>query len=305
MEIYRNLSRICETKRNVDLREYCSIKIGGMGRFVCFPKTVSQVKKLIMFLTKTKVKYYVLGNGTNIIFEDVGYSGVLICLKKMNRVVIKNENVSAYAGANLFYLNQLCAYAGLSGLEFSYGIPGSVGGAVCMNAGAFGGEMKDVVKFVWVLKNGRVQKLKSEELKFGYRTSILQKNKMIVLKVQFRLKQESKDNLGQNIAKNNNILQNMQQILQKRLTSQPYGTLNAGSIFKKTHNESAGKYIDKLGLKGVTIEHIQISQIHANFFINLGGATSKNMHKVIDITKEKVQNEFGVILEQEVIFVGD
>lgn len=302
MNYYRILSKICKTRKNVNLKDYCSIKIGGVGKYVCFPKTVRQVKKLIKFLSITKIKYYILGNGTNIIFKDSGYSGVLICLKNMNRINLKNGKVSAYAGANLFYLNQICAKAGYSGLEFSYGIPGTIGGAVCMNAGAFGGEIKDIVKYVWVLKNGKVQKLSKKDLNFGYRTSVLQNSKMIVLKVQLQLKQTFDK---QNVTQNDQILQKMQQIMQKRLQTQPYGTLNAGSIFKKTRNESAGKYIDKLGLKGVKIEHIQISQIHANFFINLGNATSENLHKVINLTKEKVKKEFGIILEQEVIFVGD
>lgn len=303
MNYFYLLSKICDTKQNVNLQKYCSIKIGGIGKYVCFPKTIRQVKKLFNFLENNKINYYILGNGTNIVFEDSGYSGVLICLKKLNKVYFKNNKVTVYAGANLFYLNQLCLKANYSGLEFSYGIPGTVGGAVCMNAGAFGGEMKDIVKYVWVLKNGRVVKLQKKDLEFGYRTSILQKNKkIIVLKVQLCLTQE---NICENTTQNNKILQKMQEIMQKRLKSQPYGTLNAGSIFKKTQNESAGKYIDKLGLKGVKIEHIQISQIHANFFINLGKATSKNLHNVIDLTKEKVQNKFGIILEQEVIFVGD
>lgn len=302
MNYYRILRKICNTRENVNLKDYCSIKIGGVGRYVCFPRTVRQVKKLAKFLIKTKTKYYILGNGTNIIFEDGGYSGVLICLKNMNRIIIKNGKVSAYAGANLFYLNQICANGGYSGLEFSYGIPGTIGGAVCMNAGAYGKEMKDIVKYVWVLKNGTVQKLSKKDLNFGYRTSILQNSKMIVLKVQLKLKQIKGIH---KTTQNDQILQKMQQIMQKRLQTQPYGTLNSGSIFKKTQNESAGKYIDKLGLKGVKIEYIQISQIHANFFINLGNATSENLHKVINLTKEKVKKEFGIILEQEVIFVGD
>lgn len=295
MDIFNKLKCICETKVNVSLKDYCSIKIGGVGKFVCFPKSVRQVKRVINLLNSYNIQYYILGNGTNIVFEDAGYSGVLISLKKLKRIIIKGNKLSAYAGASLFYINQLCAKCGLSGLEFSYGIPGTVGGAVTMNAGCFGGEIKDVVSYVWVLHNGKIKKLTSSDMHFGYRNSIVLSSNMVVLKVQFKLKQKPEAL----------ILEKMQGNMQKRLSTQPYGTLNAGSIFKKTKNESAGKYIDKLGLKGGIIGDIQISTKHANFFINLGNGSSKDLHLLIDQTKEKVYNIFSESLEQEVIFVGD
>lgn len=295
MDILKKLKCICETKVNVSLKDYCSIKIGGVGKFICFPKSVRQVKRVINLLNRYSIQYYILGNGTNIVFEDAGYSGVLVSLKKMKRINVKGENLCAYAGASLFYINQLCAKCGLSGLEFSFGIPGTVGGAVRMNAGCFGGEIKDVVSYVWVLVNGRIKKLTKREMHFSYRSSIISASNTIVLKVQFKLKRKIEAL----------ILEKMQGNMQKRLSTQPYGTLNAGSIFKKTKNESAGKYIDKLGLKGVIIGDIQISPKHANFFINLGNGSSKDLHLLIDQTRQNVYNSFGESLEQEVIFVGD
>lgn len=295
MRIYKKLSRICECKKNESLKNYCSIKIGGQAKYVCFPKTIRQLKKIIFFVNKLHIKYYVLGNGTNIVFEDNGFNGVIICLKKLNRINISQNYISCYAGANLFYVNQVCAKCGLSGLEFSYGIPGTIGGAVAMNAGAFGGEMKDIVKYVWVLKNNRVKKLKASALEFNYRHSNILNSNQIILKVSFKLQKNDVIKI-QELQKNN---------LQKRLNTQPYGTLNSGSVFKKIENESAGKYIDKLGLKGVKIGDIQISTKHANFFINVGNATSDDLHKAINYASEKVKKEFGLCLQQEIIFVGE
>lgn len=295
MKLFKKLCKICKCKRNENLSQYCSIKIGGNAKYVCFPKSVRQVKKLVCFLSKNKIKYYILGNGTNTIFEDGGFNGAVICLKKLNKVFVKGNAITAYAGANLFYVNQLCAKNSLKGLEFSYGIPASVGGAISMNAGAFGGEMKDVVKSVLVLQNGHVKMLTNQQIKFSYRHSCVRNSNLIVLRVCFKLSFGTKEE----------IEKKQKEIMQKRLDTQPYGTFNAGSIFKRTENESAGKYIDKLGLKGVTIGNIQISHVHANFFINLGGATSEDLHKAISFAKQKVLLEYGINLHEEVIFVGD
>ena len=295
MKLFKKLCKICKCKRNENLSQYCSISVGGIAKYVCFPKSVRQVKKLVCFLSKNRIKYYILGNGTNTVFEDGGFNGVIICLKKLNKVFVNGNIIRAYAGASLFYVNQLCAKNALKGLEFSYGIPASVGGAITMNAGAFGGEMKEVVKSVLALQNGHVKRLTNQQMKFSYRHTCVQSSNLIVLRVCFKLSFGAKEE----------IEKKQKEIMQKRMASQPYGTFNAGSIFKRTENESAGKYIDKLGLKGVTIGNIQISHVHANFFINLGGATSADLHKAISFAKQKVLLEYGINLNEEVIFVGD
>lgn len=295
MSLFKSLSKICRCKQNQNLKGYCSIKIGGVARFVCFPNSIQSLKKLLLFLNKRKIKYFILGNGTNVVFEDNGYSGVVVCLKKLNKVKIKNIIVTAYAGASLFYVNSLCQQNGLGGLEFSYGIPGTIGGACAMNAGAFGKDISQVIEKVLVLCNGKVKWLKKEQLQFSYRNSRIKKQNMIVLKARFKLSFNGKEQIAL-------IMQN---IMQTRLNLQPYDKPSVGSIFKKAKNESAGKYIDKVGLKGVTIGGIQISPKHANFFVNNGEASSNDLHRAMKLATTKVKEEFGVNLEPEIIFVGE
>lgn len=297
--LFKSLCRICQTKQNQDLKTYCTIGIGGVGKYVCFPKSVGQVKKLVNFLNKKDIKFFILGNGSNVVFEDSGYSGVLICLTKLNKIYFREQKLTAYSGVNLFVLNNFCLQKSLTGFEFSYGIPASVGGAVFMNAGAFGKEMADVVKSVWVLDKNRIKKLCVKQLDYSYRHSAFMKGgkyqNAIILKAELKLKSGESEK----------IKETQQEILNKRLQSQPYGTKNAGSIFKKIGENGAGKIIDKMGLKSVTIGDIQISPVHANFFVNLGKATSLDLHSTIRFVKNKVKNEMGEILQEEIIFVGD
>lgn len=295
MDIFFKLNKICETKQNVCLKSLCSIHIGGVGDYVCYPSSIKQLKKIIKFVNKAKIKYYVIGNGTNIIFEDCGFSGVIICLRKMCASKVKGTIIYAEAGLNLFALNYICKTEGLGGLEWSYGIPASVGGAVCMNAGAYNYEMKDFIKDVWILKNGKVKKIANTKMGFEYRTSAIKNSVHVVLKASFKLKKE--DSLK--------IEEKQKQIFAYRKCCQPYGTYNSGSIFKKTDGISAGKTIDKLGLKNVKIGDIQISPIHANFFINLQNGKSEDLHKLINFVKCEAKQKEGVILEEEVIFVGN
>ncbi len=295
MEIYNKLSKICKTKENVNLKNMCSMHIGGVGKYVCYPHNVKQLKKLNKFLIKNHIEHFIVGNGTNIIFEDGGYFGVLICLKEINKVKIKKRKVFADAGVNITALGGMLASNGLSGLEWAYGIPGTVGGAVIMNAGAYGVEIKNVVKNIWVLRRGRVKKIKAKKAHFDYRNSIFKHNGDIILKAGFNL-----------IYGDPAVIQKKQnELLAYRKVCQPYGTFNAGSIFKKTINGSAGKTIDKQGLKSVKIGDMRISEKHANFFINQGNATSEDLHKLINYVKSKVKEETGVILEEEIIFVGN
>lgn len=290
-----SLKEICETQENVNLKNMCSMHIGGNGNLVCFPKNEKEIKYLVKFLNKTNQKYYILGNGTNTIFEDGGVKDVIICLKKMKGYKIKGKNIIADAGLNLFIFNNICKQNSLGGMEWSYGIPASVGGAVCMNAGAFGGEIKDFVEYALVLRDGRVKRIKSKNMGFGYRKSSILNSNDILIKACFKLK---KDDI-------NNIEREQKRILEHRKSIQPYGFFSAGSIFKKANHESAGKIIDKLGLKSVKIGDIEISPVHANFFVNLGNGTSKDLHKLIDYVKDIALKTENVNLEEEVIFVGE
>jgi len=293
MEIFEDLFKICECKRDVNLKTLCTIGIGGVGDLACFPKSVKELKNILKFLNKKKVGYFVVGNGSNIIFDDKGFRGVVIVLKKMCGVKVKDRYVLADAGLGLFALNYICKTEGLGGMEWSYGIPASVGGAVFMNAGAYGGEIKDHLKCVWTIKDGKIKKYEAEELEFGYRKSPFQNTGEIIIRVLFAFeKKEPKE-----------IEKRQNEIFAYRKCCQPYEFRSAGSIFKRANGESAGKTIDKLGLKNVKIGQIQISEKHANFFVNLGGGTSEDLKALIKQTKQVVKEKVGIELEEEVIFV--
>lgn len=295
MEIYSKLSKICDTKENVNLKTMCSMHIGGVGDYVCYPKTIKQLSRLVNYLNTNKLEYFVVGNGTNIIFEDGGYSAVLICLKKMDNFVVGKKTIVAEAGLGLFAFNFACRVHGLGGMEWSFGIPATIGGAVAMNAGAYGHEISEFVKNVWVLKDGKIQKYTAKQMGFKYRKSRVLIDGGIIVKASFCLKVKSTSEIEQ--------LQN--QIFAYRKCCQPYGTYNAGSIFKKSNGISAGKTIDKLGLKSVKIGDIQISDKHANFFINLGNGKSADLHKLIETTKAIVKSQENIDLEEEVVFVSN
>lgn len=289
------LKKICITYSDVNLKSLCTIHIGGIGKYVCYPQNIQELKKLIKYLNKKQVSYFVLGNGSNIVFEDGVNEEVIICMKKLTNYTIKNENVIADAGINLFALNFFCKENALEGLEWSYGIPGTLGGAVYMNAGAFGYEIKDFVKCAWVLQNEKTKKIMAGDMGFGYRETSFMKNGAIILKVKLCFKNGVKEE----------IEQRQKYYITQRKCLQPYGEYSAGSVFKKSNGISAGKIIDKLGLKGVKIGDIEISNKHANFFVNLGNGTSEDLHKLISNVKEEVKNKENINLEEEIVFVGN
>ena len=295
MNLYSLLKKICQTKCNVNLKSLCSIKIGGIGRYVCYPNSAKQLKKLLFVLNQIKKQYYIIGNGTNVIFNDGIRDFVLVCTKRINKLYIKQNQVCVYCGLGLFSLNTQLQKHGLGGLEWSYGIPGSVGGATIMNAGAFEHDMSQFVKRVLVLSaSGKYKMLLVKNLNYGYRTSILKNSNVVVIKTILSLYKQNKKV----------IKTNQEQYMLKRKQCQPYNMPSCGSIFLKTVDGSAGKTIDKLGLKGVKLGGVQISTKHANFFVNVNvkNASSEDMHSLIDLAKNMAKKQ-GIILNEEVIFI--
>ncbi|MBO7527924.1 MAG: UDP-N-acetylmuramate dehydrogenase [Clostridia bacterium] len=295
MNLYSLLKKTCQTKCNVNLKSLCSIKIGGIGRYVCYPNSAKQLKKLLFVLNQIKKQYYIIGNGTNVIFNDGIRDFVLVCTKRINKLYIKQNQVCVYCGLGLFSLNTQLQKHGLGGLEWSYGIPGSMGGATIMNAGAFEHDISQFVKNVLVLTtSGKYKMFLVKNLNYGYRTSILKNSNMVVIKTTLSLyKQDNKV-----------IKTNQEQYMLKRKQCQPYDMPSCGSIFFKTVEGSAGKTIDKLGLKGVKLGGVQISTKHANFFVNVNvkNASSEDMHSLIDLAKNMAKKQ-GIILNEEVIFI--
>ena len=282
-------------KPNEKLSYHCTMRVGGNAQFYLEPKTIKQLLKVVKECQKNNIKYFILGNGSNVIFCDKQFKGVVICTKLLKKVKIKKNTIIAECGANLFAINYMLQQNNLGGMEWSYGIPGTVGGAVCMNAGAYGAQMKDVVTKVQIYDGKKIRTLKNKQIEFTYRDSLIKRKQFLVVKVWIKLKFENKEK----------IKENQTYYFNRRKLSQPLETYNCGSVFKALNGVSAGKIIDNLGLKGVKLNGAQISKLHANFIVNLGNATSEDVKELINLIKHKVKEQTGIDLEEEIIFVGD
>lgn len=287
--------KVYNYKPNEKLSYHCTMRVGGNAQFYLEPKTIKQLLKVVKECQKNNIKYFILGNGSNVIFGDKQFKGVVICTKLLKKVKIKKNTIIAECGANLFAINYMLQQNNLGGMEWSYGIPGTVGGAVCMNAGAYGGQMKDVVTKVQIYDGKKIRTLKNKQIEFTYRDSLIKRKQFLVVKVWIKLKFENKEK----------IKENQTYYFNRRKLSQPLETYNCGSVFKAVNGVSAGKIIDNLGLKGVKLNGAQISKLHANFIVNLGNATSEDIKELINLIKHKVKAQTGTDLEEEIIFVGD
>ena len=276
------------------MKKHTSFKIGGNADVLFLPKNKSDVIKVINFCTKNNIKYFVMGNGTNLLVSDSGFRGVVIKInKKMNAVKInyKKKEIWAEAGILLSILAKHALENNFSGMEFASGIPGTLGGAICMNAGAYGHEIKDIFVSAEVLYKNKIKIM--DDLKFDYRSSLIDKN-CIVLSAKIKLidgnYKEIKDRMNEY-----NI---------KRKNSQPVEFFNAGSTFKRPKNNFAGKLIMEAGLSGYTIGGACVSKKHCGFIINLGNATAKNVLDLISYIKKIVYEKFGLQLEEEIKFLS-
>lgn len=286
-----------EKKENVDLKDYSTIKIGGMAKIIVFPRDINELQKILKIIKKNNQKYIIFGNGSNILFSDKYFDGVVVSLKNINHIEKKGKNVYVGAGVNLFSLNMTLADIGLSGLEWSYGIPASMGGFVIMNGGCFEHEIGQFVEEVLVLKDDKLEILKKENLSFEYRNSSLKKEKYIVLSVKLQLFKE----------KTQKIREKMQFFYDKKKISQPCEMPSLGSVFKRIVGEETiypAKIIDNLGLKGVRINGAEISKKHAGFIVNVGGATCQDVLSLIKFVEERL-SQVGVFPEREIIVLQD
>lgn len=279
------------------LAAHTTFKIGGPAAFWCAPQDEEQLQHTLALCRSTGVRVYLLGNGSNTLFSDEGFDGAVVDLRGLTPAVTENpkkETVLLTAGAGMT-LGRLCAEAqqrGLSGLEFACGIPGTVGGAVYMNAGAYGGELKDVIEQVTFLDDNLIQRtLPASELQMGYRTSVFEKNpSWCILSAAVRLQ---KGNAAE-------ILARMQEYLERRKAKQPLEWPSAGSTFKRPQGAFAGRLIEDCGLRGFTVGGAQISEKHCGFVINKGGATCADVVALTDEVKRIVQEKTGFVLEREI-----
>lgn len=286
----------CDVKTDVPMKLYSSFKTGGNASVMLSPHNK---KSLIAAVEKCKslnVKPFVLGNGSNILVSDSGIDGVVIHIGKgFDEITLVNENtVRCLAGCSLMKLCRFALEKGLSGLEFAYGIPGTVGGAVYMNAGAYGGEMKDVVKKCeYITLDGEVSTLNNEEMMLSYRKSVFTDSDKIIISAEFELQKSSKTE----------IEQKMNELMSLRKQKQPLEYPSAGSTFKRPEGYFAGKLIEDCGLKGKMIGGAQVSEKHCGFIINKSNATSTDIKDLIDFVRDEVLEQKGIMLEPEVKFM--
>ena len=285
-----------ECLKNKYLKHFSTIKIGGKADFIVFPHNFLELKNIFKIIKNKKLNYFILGNGSNTLFDDKGFRGVVISLKYFDKIFMKENFVWAGAGIKTFALNIKLKNFGLSGFEWSYGIPASLGGMIVSNAGCFEHDMSEIVEEVLVFDGERFKKLKASQIKFEYRNSNLRK--FVVLYAKLKLKKDTPKN----------IFERMNFYLNKKRESQPCGLPSVGSVFKVVQTEPKiypAKLIDNLGLKGVKINGIEISQKHAGFFVNLGGGTSEDFFKLFEFVKKKLLIETGVNVESEIVFLKE
>lgn len=275
------------------LSNHTTFRIGGAAKYFAVPKNEEEIMEAVDFAIVKDLPYYILGKGSNVLFPDEGYSGVVIeigaGMEKVER--IGDTGIRAQAGVSLSSLAAFAAREGLAGLEFAGGIPGTLGGAVTMNAGAYGGEIKDVIVSAKVMdEDGGVKVLSRDELELGYRTSIVQKKQLIVLEAEFSLQP------GETEA----IQNTMKELNAKRREKQPLEYPSAGSTFKRPEGYFAGKLIEDAGLRGYRVGDAQVSEKHCGFVVNRGKATCAEVLQLIEEVQKKVKEQFGVQLEPEV-----
>ena len=286
----------CPAQRDVPMKNYTSFKIGGPADLFLMPKNEKQVSGIASFCAENGTPVFVLGKGSNILVSDSGIRGAVIFTGGLNSVEL-TDSLTIKAGSGLS-LMQLCNFAlenSLSGLEFAFGIPGTVGGAAFMNAGAYGGEMKDVlVSCSHVDMRGMCGVLAGEELDLSYRHSAYEDNGFIITSASVRLEKGEKEQ----------IKEKMYGFLARRKEKQPLEFPSAGSTFKRPQGYFAGALIEQCGLKGTSIGGAQVSEKHAGFVINRGGATADDVLRLVELVAQTVEKETGVRLEPEIRFIG-
>jgi UDP-N-acetylmuramate dehydrogenase len=284
-------------KENLLLSSCTSFRTGGPADAAAYPRDCRELGELLSLCRQEGVPFYILGNGTNVLASDEGYRGVVILTSELRGITVDEETGIAKAGAGvlLSVLAMECAKCSLKGLEYARGIPGSVGGAVVMNAGAYGGEIKDSLMCVTVMNNEGTATIKmdADQLELGYRHSIIPEKKLVVIEAEFGLKKGEKEG----------IFAMMDELGAKRREKQPLEYPSAGSTFKRPEGYFAGKLIEDAGLKGFGIGGAQVSEKHAGFVINKGGATSADIMSLIEEVRKRVFEYSGVRLEPEVRFM--
>ena len=290
--------RNCIVRYDEPLKNHTTFKIGGNCIALIEPREVSDIVETIKICRENSIKFFVIGNGSNLLVPDEGYNGVIIKLKsEFSTIQVEGEYLIVNSGAKLSEVYTVAYENSLTGFEFASGIPGTIGGAIYMNAGAYGGEMKDIVESVEVLDldNFELRELKNEELEFSYRKSIIQRKNYIVTTIKLKLQKGNKEEI-------NAVYEDLRE---RRNSKQPLNFGSAGSTFKRPEGHFASKLIEDAGLKGYHINDAWVSEKHSGFIVNKGNASFKEVMELIEYVQKVVFEKFGVKLETEVRILKD
>ena len=300
LDFYNQLINCIDKERvlvDEPMKQHTTFRVGGNADYFVMPQSPEEVKSIVALCKEADMPYYILGNGSNLLVGDKGYRGVIIQIyKEMNHIRIDGDKVIAQAGALLSRVGTATLEAELTGFEFAAGIPGTVGGAVFMNAGAYGGEMKDIIANATVLtQDGDIVTINKEDLELGYRTSVIAKKGYVVLEAEYQLQKGDKEA----------IRARMDELKVQRVTKQPLEYPSAGSTFKRPEGHFAGKLIQDAELRGYRVGGAQVSEKHCGFVINKDQATAADIQELMRQVSDKVMQEFGVKLEPEVKTLGE
>lgn len=289
----KELESICEIRSDFDLKKYNTYRLNSSCDFFAIPKNIDELKELISYIIKKKIKYFILGNGSNIILP-VHFDGVVVYLKKINNYEIYEDYVYAECGVMVNTLANKLVSMGYAGLDFATGIPGTIGGCTYMNAGCYGSDISNILISAEVFNGKKVIELTNKELEYGYRTSMLKTHPdYIVLSCKFKIEKSNTEELKALVKERTD----------KRISSQDLSHPSAGSVFRNPEGLSAGKLIDDAGLKGCSVNDAMVSLKHANFIINNNNANQEDVIKLIEKIQSKIKREYNIELklEQEII----
>ena len=297
IERFSNLLGNEKVRINEPMNRHTTFRIGGPADYFLLPSSSEEVKGILEICKEESLQYFILGNGSNLLVSDEGYRGVIIQLyRNYGGLTVEGTEIRAGAGVLLSQIAAIARNESLTGFEFAGGIPGTLGGAVVMNAGAYGGELKDVLKEAVVMdREGNIFTVPVEKLAMGYRTSLVKTAGYLVLEVVISLKKGSQEE----------IRDTMKDLADRRISKQPLEYPSAGSTFKRPEGYFAGKLIMDAGLRGYQVGGAQVSEKHCGFVINKGNATAADVCRLMADVQAKVQEQFGVTLEPEVKFLGD
>ena len=282
-------------RENEPLSAHSTMRVGGPAALAAFPTDANELSALIARAGESGVRHIIVGNASNILFSDGGFDGLVIFTTAMRNVIWNGNSVTAACGASLTGLSAAATKRGLSGLEFAFGIPGTVGGAVYMNAGAYGSQISAVLtSSEYLRRDGKIMTRNAEQHSFGYRTSIYRSTDDIILSAEFTLIPGNPEEIEAKAKQN----------MESRRSKQPLEYPNAGSVFKRPEGAFPGALIEQAGLKGLHIGGAEISEKHANFIVNRGNATADDILRLTETAQNTVYKKFGIFLETEIIYIS-